>query len=280
MGSDQTIQMLIFDGNPNGRMMCELSDWNGRVYKVSRTEVSKFEKRNDASHTGIYFLFGVDDDNNPTVYIGEAENIVYRLKQHLSDQNFWNVAVVVISKDNLLNKAHVKYLEHEFYQLAKESSSAIIKNRSVPTRSSVSEYDEAMLRSFIEKTRLLVNTLGYKVFDTLDTDSTTEESAEYLYLKGARGADAIGLQVSGGFAVLKGSHIASSVTPSYSKSLNKKRDFLIQEEIVDDQFKFVKDHVFHSPSTAAAVVLGRNANGLTEWKTESGIILKVIIENG
>ena len=31
--------MFIFDGNPNGRIMCELSNWNGRVYKISRNDL-------------------------------------------------------------------------------------------------------------------------------------------------------------------------------------------------------------------------------------------------
>ena len=38
MGFNKTIQMCIFDGNPNGRIMCELSNWNGRVYKISRND--------------------------------------------------------------------------------------------------------------------------------------------------------------------------------------------------------------------------------------------------
>lgn len=42
MSFDKTIQMYIFDGNPNGRIMCELSNWNGRVYKISRNELSQF----------------------------------------------------------------------------------------------------------------------------------------------------------------------------------------------------------------------------------------------
>lgn len=29
--------MFIFDGNPNGRIMCELSNWNGRVYNPKTT---------------------------------------------------------------------------------------------------------------------------------------------------------------------------------------------------------------------------------------------------
>ena len=75
--------MFIFDGNPNGRIMCELSNWNGRVYKISRNEISEFSQRDDSENTGVYFLFGKNEENNDTVYIGEAEKIATRLKQHL-----------------------------------------------------------------------------------------------------------------------------------------------------------------------------------------------------
>lgn len=44
MSFSKTIQMFIFDGNPNGRIMCELSNWNGRVYKISRNELPEFHK--------------------------------------------------------------------------------------------------------------------------------------------------------------------------------------------------------------------------------------------
>ena len=37
---------------------------------------------------------------------------------------------------------------------------------------------------------------------------------------------------------------------------------------------FEKDIIFSSPSTAAAMVLGRNSNGLTQWKNRDGKTLK------
>ena len=141
--------MYIFDGNPNGRIMCELSNWNGRIYKVSRNELSVFSQRADAENTGVYFLLGKDENNTDTVYIGEAEKVCTRLKQHLHDADYWSDAIVVISKDDLLNKAHVKYLENRFYCLAQDSGRAVIINSTVPTCSSISEYDEAMLQEFI-----------------------------------------------------------------------------------------------------------------------------------
>ena len=76
MAFSKTIQMYIFDGNPNGRIMCELSNWNGRVYKISRNELSTFSERPDAENTGVYFLLGKDENNVDTLYVGEAEKNV------------------------------------------------------------------------------------------------------------------------------------------------------------------------------------------------------------
>ena len=276
---DKTIQMYIFEGNPNGRIMCELSNWNGRVYKISRGDISDFSKREDADNTGVYFLFGKNAEGNDTIYVGEAERIVTRLKQHLKDTEYWNDCIAVISKDNLLNKAHVKFLENKFYQLAKDAIRTDVINSTIPTCPSISEYDVAMLDEFIENAKMLVNTLGYKSFDVLMTgaEEGTDIENEVFHIKAARGADAIGITTSDGFAVLKNSQIANSTTPSMSESLIKLRNKLIHSGTIVDEV-FIKDYVFTSPSLAAAIVMGRNANGRTEWKNKEGITLKDIEE--
>jgi hypothetical protein len=45
-----------------------------------------------------------------------------------------------------------------------------------------------------------------------------------------------------------------------------------------EQYVFVQDYAFQSPSTAAAVTLGRNANGRVEWKDGAGRTLKTLQE--
>lgn len=276
---DKTIQMYIFGGNPNGRIMCELSNWNGRVYKISRSELFEFSKREDAENTGVYFLFGKNDSNVDTLYIGEAEKIITRIKQHLKDDNYWNECIVVISKDNLLNKAHIKFLEHQFYQLAVTSNRNQIINNTIPTCSSISEYDTAMLTEFIENTKLLVNTLGYKTFDSIeDTLIEAQEKNDVFYIKAARGADGKGFIVADGFVVMKGSKVANNPTNSISSSLLKLRTELFDLGIINSNNEFVKDYIFTSPSYAAAIVMGRNANGRSEWKTIDHESLKQVEE--
>ncbi len=279
MRFNKTIQMCIFEGNPNGRIMCELSNWNGRVYKVSRNELNEFANRSDSEFTGVYFLFGKDEDNNITVYIGEAEKMLVRLKQHLKDNNYWNDCIAVVSKDNILNKAHVKFLENKFYNLANDAKRAVIVNNTIPTCSSISEFDESMLEEFIENTKLLVNTLGYKVFDKIDfSDIEKEDRDNVFYIKSTRGADAKGLLVSDGFLVTEGSKIAKEIVPSMPTSLIGLRNSLIVKGIVSEMFTFTSDYIFTSPSLAASIVMGRSANGRTEWKTRNNVSIKDVEE--
>lgn len=240
----------------------------------------EFSQREDSENTGIYFLFGKDEENNDTVYIGEAERMFSRLKQHLKDSKYWNDCIAVISKDNLLNKAHAKYLENKFYLLAKNAGRALITNSTIPTCSSVSEYDEAMLLEFINNAKLLVNTLGYKVFETVeDAVVRHNDMQSYFFIKAARGADAKGLIVSDGFAVMKGSAIASSTVKSLADSLVKLRNSLIEKGVMDNNMKFLRDYIFTSPSLAAGVVMGCSANGRTAWKNSKHKSIKDIEES-
>ena len=80
------------------------------------------------------------------------------------------------------------------------------------------------------------------------------------------------------FLLLKGSSIAINTVPSMSANLLQLRTSLITKGIIDSEYRFLKDHIFTSPSLAAAVVMGRNANGRTEWKTIDNRTLKSIEE--
>ncbi|MFY9198490.1 MAG: GIY-YIG nuclease family protein [Acutalibacteraceae bacterium] len=231
-------------------------------------------------------MLGKDDEFKNTIYIGEAEEVKRRLKQHIDDENYWSECVVVLTKDNYLNKAHVKYLENKFYNIAKEVDRYKVVNATVPTCPDINTYDESMLEEFMSYSRLLINTLGFKVFEPVvenenakSAEKTTKENIEdVFYIKASRNANAAGKLVSDGFVVLKGSTIANETVNSFAQSLRKNRERLIEEKIVDENFKFVKDYIFTSPSLAAAIVMGRNANGRTEWKTESGRTIKSIEE--
>jgi len=274
----KTIKLFLIDGEPNGRMTCELSNWTGKAYRIPRILVKESADRDELKNPGIYLLFGKNEEGKQIVYIGEAEIIFDRLKQHLSQKDFWNEVITFISKDENLNKAHIKYLENRLFEKAQKTNRYILDNNSTPTKSSISESDRAEMEEFIENIKLLTNTLGHKVFEEIrETKTIKQERQKTFELKAARGANAKGIPTSSGFVVFKDSEIATSTVNSLTESFRKLRDKIIDEKIViekDKKLVFSKDFEFSSPSTAAVMVMGRNANGLTEWKLTNGKTLK------
>lgn len=270
----KTIRQFLIDGIPDGRWVSELSNWTGKAYKIPRTYVSLCIDREDLNHTGVYFLFGQNEDSEiPQVYIGEAENILYRIKQHLSDKDFWTECIAFISKDNNLNKAHIKYLENHLYCLAKKAKRYELINGNTPTESSISEMDQAEMDEFIDNMRLILSVLGHKVLET-PAENSFGKTDSIFFLKDRTGAEAKGKPTSEGFAIMKGSRIAQNVASSLSQSVINKRQQLIDKGIIDSHYIFTQDWSFTSPSLAAAIVIGYSVNGRTAWKDKKGISLK------
>lgn len=281
----KTIKLFLLDAEPNARVVCELSNWNGKAYRIPRGLVKECSDREDLKTTAVYLLFGKADTSTgkPQVYIGEAENVYQRLGSHVSEKDFWNEAVVFISKDENLNKAHIKYLESRLYSIATEAQRFVIKNSNTPTLSSISESDQAEMEEFIEYIKIMINTLGFKVLEPLvsrEEQDSIEQKNERLYIKAARGANGVGKRTADGFLVFKNSEIAVDTVKSYRDRGNDKlRNELIDANLIQkkgDKLVLIEDYLFSSPSSAAMVVMGRTANGMKEWKDASQKELKEI----
>ncbi|MFZ4503392.1 MAG: GIY-YIG nuclease family protein [Methylococcaceae bacterium] len=270
------------DADPDGRMICELSNWTGKAYRIPRGKVKNCADRQELKSTAVYLLFGKAESSTtkPKVYIGEAENVYGRLVQHVAEKEFWNESVVFISKDENLNKAHIKYLESRLFEIATLTARYELQNSNTPTRSSISESDQSELEEFIEYIKMLINTMGFKVFEPFIKDSLVASvNSENLYIKSTKGANACGKRVADGFVIFKGTIITNDIVPSLSKGFKALRDELIENKLINEvngKLEFMSDYLFSSPSSAAAVVLGRNANGLMEWKDNQGKELKAI----
>jgi excinuclease UvrABC nuclease subunit len=68
--------------------------------------------REELRQCSVYFLIGPsDEDSKPLIYVGEAEDVYSRLKQHNREKDFWISTIAVVSKTQHLTKTHIKYLE-------------------------------------------------------------------------------------------------------------------------------------------------------------------------
>ena len=242
------ISLLLIDNTPDGRVACELSNWTGKAYKIPRNLFKVSADRQDLHKAGVYFLFGRDqiDPEINIAYIGEAEEVYKRVAQH-QDKDFWSEVVIFISKDENLNKAHVKFLEYAIYDAAFATKRCMLANANTPNCPALSEAEQAVIEEFLENLKVLVGTMGYKLFEPLTKPHP--KSADLYYISAARGAKAKALVTTEGIMVLEGSEIATSCVPSTAPSTIALRNkFLEQAVIVSDgeKLRFSKDYLLQA----------------------------------
>lgn len=289
--------MFLLDGSPDGRVACELFNWTGKAYKIPRHLLRASAEREDLYRAGVYFLFGRDEATNEIAiaYVGEAEEIYPRLQQH-QDREFWNEALVFVSKDENLNKAHIKFLEHTIHQAAVAAGRYRLENGNIPNRPAISEAEMSVMSEYFDSLRLLTGALGYKVFEPLVAPkmqaaaerkgeqrpaSLTSPAEREFHISGARGAEACAIMTAEGVVVREGSFAASDEVESTPDSTRRLRAKLVQERALvpqDSRYRFDRNVLFATPSSAASVVLGRSANGRIELVDETGRTLKWLEE--
>lgn len=271
MNRPQTIQIFLPDGSPRSVKIAEITNRVVKAILVPRNKLEYISTRTELNNVGVYFLFGeAADKAKPIVYIGEAEDCLDRLKQHNRTKEFWNYAVIMVSKINAFTKSHAKYLEHIAIDQAKDSNRYETENMTAPSKPFVTESMEADLLDSFDTIKILLSTLGYPVYDKVGKEQIT--SKEVLYLNG-RNINAEGDLIDDGFVVFKGSQVKKETVPSCHEYLINLRQKLLLNEIIIEKngnYEFVQDYVFNSPSTAGGVVLGRSTNGWTKWKNKEG----------
>lgn len=273
----KSIELFLVNGVADSTITAELSNWNGKAIKIPRGEVQTCD-RDDVTGAGVYFLFCKEDDGSDSVYIGEAENVLERLKQHLKDYQaekesyYWNAAVIFVGRD--LNKALIRYLEDRLVKIARECGRYKVLTKNTYGKTVMKESQIATMEEFLDNIKTLIGSLNYNV---LTPAPKANEKTKYLYCKGA-GGNAKGFISSGGLTIVKGSVVSEKTVPSFEskgKSYYQLRIKLEEEEIIKDR-TFQKDYEFNAPSAASAVVLGRTSNGNDDWKDEHGVKLKML----
>jgi len=280
-----SVNVFLPTGDPEGLKVVEKSNWSGRGLVIPKAIFGESKGRDELSRTGVYLLVGPGETSAlPTLYVGEGDPVRPRLEQHVARKDFWTHAVVFTSKDTNLNKAHVQRLESRLVELAGRAKRSVLDNGNAPAPPSLSEADEAMAEGFLDDVLLCLPILGYSMFESGATALTDAGDTDLVLA--AKGIEARGRETAAGFVVREGSQAVGEekIVPSliahyaYVKDL---RDELIRQGVMVPRgagFAITQDYVFSSPSTAAAVLLGRSANGRIEWKTKDGRTLKEVQE--
>lgn len=280
MNNSATIKLFLPYGDAKRLRTGEVSNWTGKALAAPRTELEELLAREETEGSGVYFLFGSDADNGDQLaYIGEAEVIRDRLKQHKS-KDFWVSVVAFVSKDENLTKAHIRYLENRLIDEAKKAGRYRLENSNI-TNSKLPESDREDMEVFLARIQQVLPVLGSDLLTPVTGSTKPKNKTHILYCKN-KGAVAKGQRTETGFVVYARSTAVAKERPSaetqhpFVVTLRRK---LVQDGTLIDKdgyYVFTKDTEFSSPSAAAAVIHGGGAAGPVAWRDENGKTLKEV----
>lgn len=279
----KTIKIYLADGEPTGTKIVELSNWTGIAYLIPRNRLKSTlnnpENKSDLESQCVYFLIGESEDDGRNVYIGEAEEFAKRIIQHNQHKEFWNLAIVFLSKDDNLTKAHVKYLESKLALEIKRNNTVHLENENVPPMPKLPRSDVAEMEEFYEQMKVVASSLGFTFLEKIDESSNDEDT---FFIDGPN-CHGLGIYTDEGFYVLEGSIVRAEETNSINKGLSASRhsamksDQLVKKD--ETSYEVVKKIQFDSPSYAGGFVTGRNINGWLAWKNKYGKTLDELKRN-
>ena len=276
-----TIKLFLPHGDAKSLRTAEIMNWTGFAVAAPRTELDDLLQREELDKSGIYILSGTDPlSGSPRAYIGEAEVIRERLKQHKTKE-FWISAIVFVSKDENLTKAHVRYLESRLLAEASQVGRFALEQNQAGG-SKLPESDRADMEVFLSHIRQLLPVLGSDLLIPVAQPAAKLQTGGVLFCQ-VKGAEGRGHRTPDGFVVLKGS---TAVLQERESAKNWPATIAIRKQLIADGtllqkdgfYGFSRDVQFSSPSAAAAVIHGGSANGLVAWRTKDGTSLKELDE--
>ena len=280
----RSIRIFLVDGSASGLRTAELGLSTIKAVVVPRASLSLVTKRPELQKTGVYVLIGADAQNpgRKKVYVGEGDTIFTRLLAHNNDQDkdFWEEAVVFVSKDENLTKAHGRFLEARLIALATTAKRAAVANATAPPdQGRLPEADEVEMGEFIDQAKLLLGTLGYNLFEPAPTVADAPAvrpdrslAPEFVYSGDGFAATCLVDVEAGQFVVKAGSKARAYESPSLQPTYKNLRHELQQNGVLvpdGDSFQFTQDYAFTAVTAAAQVVSGQTVSGRAVWRHRS-----------
>ena len=302
----RTLKLYLVDGTPSGVITAELGISSVRAAVASRTALPELIRREEAARTGVYLLVGQDPDlpGRQLVYVGEGDQVRTRLAAHDADEtkDFFTRAVLVVSKDENLTKAHGRYLESRIIAAIRGADRAKLVNSTEPLFRGLPEAEIADMERVLDEIEILLPVLGFDLLrpagheagdqplvgrnvllsrsavinekDKLITEpSSLASDAEAIFVAHIKKAKARAFERAGEFVVIAGStayreHQTSQSFPLRSLRQNLQESGALVPDSDSELLRFARDVSFGSPSAASSLIGGYSDSGPRTWKLE------------
>lgn len=276
MARAKSISVFLMDGESDGRYKCSIFGYTAEAYKVPKSMIDKCTDIEHLNQSGVYFLLGTDDNDNPAVYIGQActrknkKGLLLRVKEKHKGFPEWTETIMLTTSDDLLGPTEISYLENRFCNMAIEANRYVVKNGNEPNPGNISEEKKADMETFAENAELLIGTLGHNIFKPLVSQNDEANGLKLFFSTGK--ADAKAILTSEGIVLLKGSRISDTTVTSCPANVLRAREQ--HKDKVDSNYILKENILFDKTSVALSFATGNSISGPKNWKNEEGIPLE------
>jgi len=176
MTKPYTIKLYMPDGDPGTFKIIDKMNWTGIGLEVARDNWPKHSGRDEFQRAGVYILIGYQEgDDLPTVYIGQGDGVKYRIDAHRKNKDFWDRALVFVSRNNGLNRAHITWLEWALIDRARKMARCKLDNSANPSEPGLTESDHADIVEFFHEILSILPLVEMRVFEATKKISPAQE---------------------------------------------------------------------------------------------------------
>ena len=191
-----TIRIFVPDGDPEGVRIIDRMNWTGLGIVFPREKWPTTKQRAEFSRPGVYILTGYrkEDDELPTVYIGEGDVLRARIDSHFQNKDFWDRGIIFTASNNSLNKAHVRWLEASLVSRATQAKQCQLDNGTEPQPAGLSEAERADVDGFLREVLQILPLVGLRAFEIpkpVAVPAFTPEPISPVQLENKNGLDTV-----------------------------------------------------------------------------------------
>ena len=165
-----TLRIYVPSGDPDGVRIVDRMNWTGRGYFVPRERWVEVKTRPELNRPGVYVLVGYETDElgneRPIAYIGQTDSVKDRMNLHDIKKDFWESAIIFISANDGLNRAHTTWLEWQLLQHAMKARRCRIENHVEPNEPTLIESEKADTRTFLTEVLRMMPVLGLHILES------------------------------------------------------------------------------------------------------------------
>jgi hypothetical protein len=171
-----SITLFATTGDPQGIRHVDKSNWSGFGVVFAKDHFQLLKHEPGFNQAGVYILIG--NAAEETIYIGEADPVGERLKNHVANKEGWNWGVYFVDRNHKIGKTEVQFLESELVSRAKQFDRVILLNKNNPSTPTMSAVAKATAQAFLADILLILPMLSINAFTAPKWDDMPEEQIQ------------------------------------------------------------------------------------------------------